>query len=218
MKVRNLDYSSRKIIPLFPNLLYQDDKTKGFDDVRDGLIEYAYKQKEEDDINQVVSNRGGWQTASSKMRFFNTESFQPYMNWFSERLKEYLDHMNFNMSCGRDIYLSSMWFNINGKGDYNTSHHHPATTIAGVLWIKAPKNCGFFYFESPNEFAEYDLMEVQKQEMVDRYLACPSYRIEPQEGLMVLFPSHLRHAVEINQSDEDRISIAFNIDFRKINE
>ena len=87
MKVRNLDYSSRKIIPLFPNLLYQDDKTKGFDDVRDGLIEYAYKQKEEDDINQVVSNRGGWQTASSKMRFFNTESFQPYMNWFSERLK-----------------------------------------------------------------------------------------------------------------------------------
>ena len=38
MKVRNLDYSSRKIIPLFPNLLYQDDKTKGFDDVRDVTI------------------------------------------------------------------------------------------------------------------------------------------------------------------------------------
>ena len=57
-----------------------------------------------------------WQTPHLKMRFFNTESFKPYMNWFSERLKEYLDHMDFNMSSGRDKFLSSMWFNINGKG------------------------------------------------------------------------------------------------------
>ena len=147
MKVRNLDYSSRKIIPLFPNLLYQDDKTKGFDDVRDGLIEYAYKQKEEDDINQVVSNRGGWQTPTVNTRFFNKESFKPYMSWFSDRIKEYIDHMNFNMSSGRDIYLASMWFNINGKGHYNASHNHPNTTVAGVLWIKAPKNCGRFQVE-----------------------------------------------------------------------
>ena len=74
MKVRNLDYSNRKIIPIFPCLLYQDANVNGFDEVKDGLIEYAYKQKEEDDINQVVSNRGGWQTPNSKMRFYNTES------------------------------------------------------------------------------------------------------------------------------------------------
>ena len=219
MKVRNLDYSNRKIIPIFPSLLYQDAKVNGFDEVKDGLIEYAYKQKEEDDdINQVVSNRGGWQTPNSKMRFYNTESFQPYMGWFGERLKEYLDHMDFKMTTGRDIYLSSMWFNINGKGHYNTSHHHPETTIAGVLWLKTPKDCGSFYFESPHEFAEYGFQQMQKQEMIDQYLACPAYRIFPHEGLMILFPSHLRHGVEINQSDEDRISLAFNIDFRKINE
>ena len=39
MKVRNLDYSSRKIIPIFPCLLYQDAKVNGFDQVKDGLIE-----------------------------------------------------------------------------------------------------------------------------------------------------------------------------------
>ena len=218
MKVRNLDYSNRKIIPIFPCLLYQDAKVNGFDEVKDGLIEYAYKQKEEDDINQVVSNRGGWQTPNSKMRFYNTESFQPYMGWFGERLKEYLDHMDFEMTTGRDVYLSSMWFNINGKGHYNTSHHHPETTVAGILWIKTPKDCGSLYFESPHEFSEYGFQQMQKQEMIDQYLACPAYRIFPHEGLMILFPSHLRHGVELNQSDEDRISLAFNIDFRKINE
>ena len=152
------------------------------------------------------------------MRFYNQEPFQPYMNWFGNRIKEYLDHMDFNMTSGRDIFLSSMWFNINGKDTYNISHHHPTATIAGVLWIKAPKNCGLLYFESPHEFAEYDLMSMQKKEMVDQYLACANYNIVPKEGLMILFPSHLRHGVEMNQSDEDRISLAFNIEFRPINE
>ena len=31
MKVRNLDYSNRKIIPMFPCLLYQDAKVNRFD-------------------------------------------------------------------------------------------------------------------------------------------------------------------------------------------
>ena len=33
------------------------------------------------------------------------------------------------------------------------------------------------------------------------------------EGGMILFPSHLAHRVNENKSDEDRISIAFNIKF-----
>ena len=34
--------------------------------------------------------------------------------------------------------------------------------------------------------------------------------IEPQEGMLVLFPSYLHHSVDINQSEEDRIIISFN--------
>ena len=124
--------------------------------------------------------------------------------------------MNFDMGKGRDIYLESMWFNINGKGCYNVSHHHPNSTLAGVLWIKTPKDSGQLVFESPNEYAEHDLMEVQRQEVVDEYLACPAFRIIPKEGSMVIFPSHLRHGVEVNNSEEDRISLAFNIQFRYI--
>ena len=71
MKVKKLDYSNRVITPLFPSLLYQDKKTYGFDEIKDGLIEYAYKQREEDDVNKVVSNRWGWQTPTVNTRFFN---------------------------------------------------------------------------------------------------------------------------------------------------
>ena len=33
---------------------------------------------------------------------------------------------------------------------------------------------------------------------------------------MILFPSHLAHRVNENKSDEDRISIAFNIIFERL--
>ena len=32
---------------------------------------------------------------------------------------------------------------------------------------------------------------------------------------MLIFPSHLQHHVEVNNSEEDRISISFNIRFSK---
>jgi uncharacterized protein (TIGR02466 family) len=39
------------------------------------------------------------------------------------------------------------------------------------------------------------------------------FYIEPQEGLMIMFPSHLNHSVTSNKSDQERISVAFNISF-----
>ena len=36
-------------------------------------------------------------------------------------------------------------------------------------------------------------------------------KMKPEEGRMYVFPGWLEHGVEENQSDEDRISIAFNV-------
>jgi uncharacterized protein (TIGR02466 family) len=35
--------------------------------------------------------------------------------------------------------------------------------------------------------------------------------MRPEEGRMYIFPSWLEHGVESNESDQDRISIAFNV-------
>jgi hypothetical protein len=41
---------------------------------------------------------------------------------------------------------------------------------------------------------------------------------DPEPNLMILFPSWLKHDVEPNQSDEERISVAFNfvVDYNSI--
>jgi len=38
-----------------------------------------------------------------------------------------------------------------------------------------------------------------------------SYHCYPTEGRIIVFPSHLEHHVQENKSNEDRISVSFNI-------
>ena len=218
MKVRKLNFAERKIIPIFPQLLYQD-QTSDFEKVRDGMIEYAYnqekKEKEDGIIASEISNRGGWQT--SNPNFFTTdESFQVYFNWITEKMKEYIDFMDFDLSQGFDVVLKTMWFNINRKGNYNISHHHPNSQISGVLWIKTPPDCGMIGFENPQEYDEYVFHTLQKQKLIDEYFSCGNYKVVPKEGMMIMFPAHMRHYVQENKSDEDRISLAFNIQLSNV--
>ena len=51
------------------------------------------------------------------------------------------------------------------------------------------------------------------QEAIDGLHTFNSYYRIPEEGVVLLFPSHLLHRVELNESNEDRISISFNLSF-----
>jgi uncharacterized protein (TIGR02466 family) len=41
-----------------------------------------------------------------------------------------------------------------------------------------------------------------------------SVQWEPKENTLIFFPSWLQHEVQINNSDEDRVIISFNINWR----
>jgi uncharacterized protein (TIGR02466 family) len=161
---------------------------------------YNYHSKNE---SVIISNRGGWQSPSD---FYNDPSFSEFAEYIVRNANHALCHYT------RQFRLNNMWININKRGDYNVAHDHPNSTISGVFWIKTPKNCGNFVFRNPQFFVENLLIQfadknVQKEQ--NYYL---NYNFEPKEGKMILFASHLLHGVEENQSNEDRISIAFNLD------
>ena len=59
-------------------------------------------------------------------------------------------------------------------------------------------------------FKEHKLYSENFQEEHNAFL---EYNFQPTEGFILLFPSHLQHCVKENKSDEDRISVAFNLKF-----
>ena len=168
----------------------------------DGLIEFCYEQKEKDLNGQIKSNRGGWHSS-----FFNIKDD----NINSTHLKRGLGKSIFtalNPNLGVEV---SYWIMINPPNTYNTSHTHPEAHFSGVMWIKTPKKCGDISFNNPYEFSGYIEMHSYLEEVREQTGVHPTYKFHPEPGKMITFPSSLRHEVKVNESDEDRISVSYNI-------
>ena len=49
-----------------------------------------------------------------------------------------------------------MWAIINKKKDFNVVHSHPNSLLSAAYYVKAPKNCGRFQVENPNNIKTYN--------------------------------------------------------------
>ena len=104
------------------------------------------------------------------------------------------------------------WMNANPPGGFNAPHTHPGAHWSGVYYVSQPEieigNSGMIEFLDPRT----DLPNW-------RILGANAFRLKkklrPQAGEIVLFPSYLVHWVYPNESEEERVSIAFNATFRK---
>lgn len=100
------------------------------------------------------------------------------------------------------------WININRKGHYNSRHTHVDSNIflSGVYYIKVPEDSG--------RIRLYDPRGVLFQSMTDHVYFNDGHEfnyINIEDGMIIYFPSWLEHDVEASDTNEDRISVAFNL-------
>jgi uncharacterized protein (TIGR02466 family) len=185
---------------IFPTIITEVDCDL-YPQIRNDLIDWIYEyQSKTESVSH--SNRGGWQSPSD---FYEQESFSEFKNYILMYSLTALKHYDYNFSLG------NMWININKKGDHNVSHIHGSCILSGVFWVKTPKNSGDLVFASPNAYTESGLLDCVAEEISQSKDYFSHFNFTPAEGTIVLFPPHLYHNVETNESDEDRISIAFNL-------
>ena len=190
----DLNYNTHLIFPTCIHIF----ETKDFESVKDELIQHVYKERDNNPKGRIISNRGGWQSKC----FTNDDKIFSIIGEIICELSVLNDGTNFNMEC---------WFNINKKGSYNNKHVHPNSDLSGVLWLKTPMNCGNIVFGSPHNFSSYTEINSYTKKFKDDTGCTCSYFFTPIEGKMLIFPSSLEHEVEQNKSNEDRISVSFNI-------
>ena len=81
--------------------------------------------------------------------------------------------------------------------------------LSGVYYPSVPDNSGEIVFTDPRIQAYIITLPVsRKTGFTSRQI-----RRTPSEGEFILFPSWLEHSVEMNKSDKERVSVAFNIFF-----
>jgi len=170
------------------------------DKVNKELMELVHKLRTNTGNTLSKSNAGGWH---SDMLDINTlPELRKCIFGFLEEIKGDL-----NIKPDTDISVESLWININSKHNYNRTHTHPNSMISGVYYAVVPDGSGELALVDPRPLAPFIKLPVTES---NKYTA-EEVRHFPQPGTLTAFPSWLAHYVEANLTDEERISVAFNI-------
>ena len=109
-------------------------------------------------------------------------------------------------------YITNMWANITHPNHRHHAHIHPNCLLSGIIYIKAPKNCGPTLFFDPRIYARM----IEPTYTENNTFNSAQFIVPAEKGRMLMWPSYLSHAVEYGTAneDEDRIVVAFNIMIR----
>ena len=194
-EVINIDYSVHNLFCVPIHYLNINE----FQEKKKLLIDYAYDLKSKDK-GRTASNRNGYQSLAFHVK--GGDVLQDLLINVISNIPSFRN--NIDVKC-------DTWVNINPPLSFNMKHCHPNCDIAGVLWIKIPENSGDIVFHSPFNFISYNEMICYTRKFQERGNYFHDYKFPAREGTLLIFPAHLEHKVIENNSDEDRISVSFNL-------
>ena len=188
-----------------PVLRYKFEDYKNFNL---SLKRYIYELQKEDSSGQIKSNRGGWHSPNFKITEHNS-----IQNKFTLELQKYILRSFQTLGWkteNKKIVISAMWAIINKKNDFNVLHSHPNASLSAAYYVGAPENCGKFIIEHLNMAKRNFYPEV----LQDNQLNAQAAGLEVNEGDLLIFPGYLLHKVGMNESDQDRVVISFNVEIK----
>lgn len=153
------------------------------------------------EIGVGISNAGGWQSGE-----FNWDNLNYFDGLLFEKLQNSIAKCftQFNMRNNVNATFKNFWINVNPPGSYNYAHIHPGAQLSGIFYVKVPLNSGAIVFD--NNLAQLNPLSQFMDDQGSDY-----HEVNPVEGQTLIFNSYVQHSVNINKSNENRISIAFNI-------
>ena len=195
--------SSLQIVPnyLFPtavwNTLFDD-----WESFNATLLEQIYRLRDQDPAGVENTNVRGWQSHNNVQNLPEFEPLNPRTLQLCQRIAE---SQHFPPQL---VLPHAAWIKINPPGASNKIHFHANCHFSGIYYISLkPPECGSIFFRDPR--------------VASRMLTYPTtqpteftsdeVRMDPEAGRMYVFPGWLEHGVEENRSDQDRVSIAFNV-------
>lgn len=110
-----------------------------------------------------------------------------------------------------ELIITEMWLNKNGPGDFNRAHIHPNAILSGAYYVSAPEGSGNIEFYDPVPARLMTTYPIKTNKPINAQAA----EYAARDGLLLIFPSWLQHAVQPNRSDKPRVSMSFNVSFRR---
>jgi uncharacterized protein (TIGR02466 family) len=174
---------------------------------------------EKDTPTAQLSNRGGWQSLP-RIHEWKHPAVADLLSRLNLGVRALMRQLGGNGYCDGPEYpwSLSLWANVNRRGNHNIPHHHNDSGRcfwSGVYYVSvgaANADEGCIVFRNPSSCGQMAKL-TRAPEFVRQHFRSELV-LKPVAGLMILFPSWIEHWVTAHNSDEPRISIAFNVCLR----
>ena len=197
-----------------PDIFQFHESIGVFDDIAldiDSILLKLYAMKGNQSKSDQCSNFNGWQ------KHLDSQLFDPFIQTILFHFRSYVkEALGPYRACPiPKAIVKNIFCNINPPGTSNIIHDHSGSHFSGVFWLKAPVNSGDLMIMSPFRSSfinhtNYAGKAVKLRRGVE--INHNSIRLKPCKQSGTFFNSSLPHFTDLNRSDSDRVSIAFNID------
>lgn len=194
------------VIPMFPTLVW--------------------KAELEGQLHEAIDARA--LSALSHMRR-NLPPLAPGEGWQSIQTLHVLDDFQDLVSCvhravtgilrflriGYDAFeVTACWVTVLAKGAEHKVHCHPNNFLSGVYYLRTHPGADTINFHDPRN--QTGIIRPPVAELTAENTDQVVVRVS--NGTLLIFPAWLRHSVDANTGEEERISISFNIMFTSFTE
>ena len=189
------------ITQLFPISIYQGEVT-----LSDELVMYL-KGLDQDKIEYDGSYGGN---ITNDKQVLNHDICAPLKEQVQAGIDEFLFDY-FKMKFDGKFFVHRSWVLEQKTGHWSHKHTHPNSILSGVMYLDVPEGSGEIQFDKPENYHNWINTDTLRF-MVEEYhqYNCDIWRIFPQAGAMLIFPSHLKHSVMTNRAKESRWSLSFD--------
>jgi len=120
-------------------------------------------------------------------------------------LDKFLNINNTYFKYDNDFKITTSWFTKSIKNNIGDYHNHGNNFYSGIYYIDVDDDTGDIEFSdfTPSSF---DLNTTEFN--IDN---SKSWRVKPENDLIIFFPSEMYHKIHLNKSEKNRYSLAFNI-------
>ena len=194
------------ITPLFPNFFASEE----IDIDNDKLIQHANDLERSGVSADNHKFKSGWQSGYNDLQHNNLTSIISCIKERVQRIKENV----YALYDNAEFEILNGWFNRNSPEMLepiasNEPHIHPGSFISFVYYVQADPHAGNLIMIPNDTSLQLSLPNDYIKE--NNIFNCTQYTVMPTTGLLIAFPSWVRHYVESNNSKADRMSFAVNV-------
>ena len=192
---------SSDVIPMFPTLVWKLQVETSLRDTLDARLHAALNDMRRGAPPLAAGQ--GWQSGQA---LHEREDLRELVALIERGVRSVLKFLR----IGHDAFqITGCWATALARGASHRMHSHPNNFLSGVYYLHTHPGADSINFHDPRRqtgIIRPPVVELTA-ENTDQVV------VKVRDGTLLMFPSYLEHSVDANASDEERISLSFNVMF-----